>query len=46
MNTDSSNLLKVLFEAQGLNYLKATNVGVCLLINFGNPRVEMKRIVL
>lgn len=33
-------------RAQCLNYLKATAVKICLLINFGNPRVEVKRIVL
>lgn len=32
-------------SAQCLNYLKATGLRLCLLINFGNPRVEMKRIV-
>jgi GxxExxY protein len=31
--------------AQCLNYLKATGKCVCLLINFGNPKVEIKRIV-
>lgn len=31
--------------AQCLNYLKATNLNVCLLINFGNPKVKFKRIV-
>lgn len=31
--------------AQCLNYLKATGLKVCLLINFGKPRVEIKRIV-
>jgi len=31
--------------AQCLNYLKATGLHVCLLINFGKPRVEVKRIV-
>jgi GxxExxY protein len=31
--------------AQCLNYLKATNLKVCLLINFGKPRVQIKRIV-
>ena len=30
--------------AQCLNYLKATKLTLCLLINFGNPRVEVKRI--
>jgi GxxExxY protein len=32
--------------AQCLNYLKATGLRMCLLINFGGPRVEVKRIVL
>ena len=31
--------------AQCLNYLKATGVSICLLINFGKPRVEIKRLV-
>ena len=31
--------------AQCLNYLKASGLRVCLLINFGAPRVEIKRIV-
>jgi GxxExxY protein len=33
-------------RAQCLNYLKATVIKLCLLINFGNPRVEIKRIAL
>lgn len=32
--------------AQCLNYLKATGLRVCLLINFGRPRVEVRRVVL
>ena len=31
--------------AQCLNYLKATKLSVCLLINFGLPKVEIKRII-
>ena len=31
--------------AQCLNYLKATHLKVCLLINFGSPKVAIKRIV-
>jgi len=31
--------------AQCLNYLKATGLKVCLLINFGKPKIEVKRIV-
>lgn len=30
-------------KAQCLNYLKATGYKTCLLINFGNPKVEVKR---
>ena len=32
--------------AQCLNYLKATWLSVCLLLNFGNPKLQVKRIVL
>ena len=32
--------------AQCLNYLKATGLHLCLLLNFGRPRLEIKRIVL
>ena len=31
--------------AQCLNYLKATGLNLCLLINFGTPKLEVKRIV-
>lgn len=31
--------------AQCLNYLKATKVRVCLLINFATPRIGIKRLV-
>jgi GxxExxY protein len=31
--------------AQCLNYLKALDLKICLLINFGNPKVEIKRIM-
>ena len=31
--------------AQCLNYLKATERPICLLLNFGRPRVEMRRFV-
>ena len=31
--------------AQCMNYLKATNLRLCLLINFAKPRVEVRRIV-
>src|SRR5690349_16983104 len=31
--------------AQAMNYLKATGLQICLLINFGKPKVEIRRIV-
>jgi GxxExxY protein len=40
---------KALDEAhvtQCLNYLKATGLKICLLLNFGSSKVEIKRIVL
>jgi GxxExxY protein len=32
-----------IFTAQCLNYLKATGKPICLLLNFGKPRLEIKR---
>jgi len=32
-------------KAQCLNYLKGTGLQLCLLINFGNLRVDIKRII-
>jgi len=31
--------------AQCLNYLKATSLRLCLLMNFGKPKLEVRRIV-
>jgi GxxExxY protein len=31
--------------AQCINYLKATRLPICLLINFGLPKIEIKRFV-
>jgi GxxExxY protein len=31
--------------AQCLNYLKATGFKVCLLLNFGTPRVQIRRLI-
>jgi GxxExxY protein len=31
--------------AQRINYLKATRLKVCLLMNFGNPKMEFKRLI-
>lgn len=33
-------------SAQCMNYLKATGLKVCLLVNFGKPRADIKRVVL
>jgi hypothetical protein len=35
-----------LSRAQRLNYLKATGLHLCLLRNFGKPRLEIERFVL
>ena len=35
--------LSKLSTAQCLNYLKATRVPICLLINFGKPRIDIRR---
>ena len=31
--------------AQCMNYLKATGMKICLLINFGKPKIQIKRII-
>ncbi|MBN2577969.1 MAG: GxxExxY protein [Pirellulales bacterium] len=31
--------------AQCLNYLKATRLPLCLLINFGTPKIQIKRVI-
>ena len=37
--------LDEIHAAQRLNYLKATGLNVCLLVNFGTPRATVKRFV-
>ena len=32
-------------QAQCMNYLKATQLQVCFLINFGKPKVDIKRVI-
>jgi GxxExxY protein len=32
-----------IFTAQCLNYLKATGMPLCLLLNFGQPRLDIRR---
>ena len=34
------------YQAQCINYLKATSLRICLLLNFGTPKVGIKRIAL
>jgi GxxExxY protein len=41
----SLKALNNLHFAQCINYLKATRLKVCLLMNFGNPKMEFKRII-
>lgn len=38
--------LNDIYRAQCMNYLRATGLRICLLINFGNPKVEVRRIVI
>jgi len=38
--------LAIPHTAQCLNYLRATGLNLCLLINFQKPKVEWKRVVL
>jgi GxxExxY protein len=33
-------------RAQCINYLRGTSLHLCLLLNFGNPRLAIQRIVL
>jgi len=37
--------LETSHEAQCMNYLRATKLKVCLLLNFGRPRIQYRRIV-
>ncbi len=41
----ASKALDDIYMAQCLNYLKATDLAVCLLVNFGKPKAEIRRIV-
>lgn len=38
--------LDEIHRLQYVNYLKATGLQLCLLLNFGKPRLEIKRVVL
>jgi GxxExxY protein len=37
--------LEDIHVAQAMNYLKASGLPLCLLINFGCPRIEIRRLV-
>ena len=39
------NMVDQVHVAQCLNYLKATSMRLCLLLNFGSPRLQVKRII-
>jgi GxxExxY protein len=40
----AAKTLEKIHLAQCLNYLKGSNLRICLLINFGTPKVQVKRI--
>ena len=42
----AAKALDEVHSAQCMNYLKAAGLKVCLLINFGKPRAQIKRIVM
>jgi GxxExxY protein len=37
--------LDTVHRAQCINYLKGSGLWLCLLLNFGNPRLKIKRVV-
>jgi len=37
--------LDAMHKAQCINYLKATGLQICLLLNFGSSRMEIRRLV-
>ena len=39
------NGIDPIHEAQCLNYLKASGLSLCLLMNFARPRVDVRRII-
>jgi GxxExxY protein len=41
----AAKVLDDIHVAQCLNYLKATRLKICLLLNFGAPKVQIRRIV-
>jgi len=45
IETKAVKALNEIHQAQILNYLKATNLQLGLLINFGTPKVQIKRMI-
>jgi GxxExxY protein len=41
----AAKCLDEVHRLQCVNYLKATGLQLCLLLNFGRPRLEIKRVV-
>lgn len=41
----AAKMLDPVHGAQCMNYLRAAGLKVCLLVNFGSPRVQVRRIV-
>ena len=41
----AASAIEAIHRAQCLNYLRAANLSVGLVINFGQPRLEVKRVV-
>jgi GxxExxY protein len=37
--------LETIHRQQCINYLRATGLRICLLVNFGRPRLEIRRLV-
>ena len=46
IETKACRALDDIHSAQCMNYLRATNMRLCLLLNFGTPAIQIKRIVL
>lgn len=42
----TARALDDIHRAQCVNYLRATGLHLCLLMNFGTPRLEVRRVVL